>query len=90
MASTPGPHTGILREENIALWQIFGYRSIDGIPYPFKPSDNVQTLPGTNIKDLLFVSVDIDTGGGYEVLSPGQSYHISISLFDLVITAPVS
>lgn len=82
MPSVPGPHTGILREENIALRQIFGYRAIPNIHFPFQPSSNIQHLPGTQIKDLLLVAVDVDTGGGYDVISPGQSYHIGVSIFD--------
>jgi hypothetical protein len=39
-------------------------------------------LPGSSIKDVLFVSIDVDTGGGYQVISPEQSFHIGISLFD--------
>jgi DNA polymerase III epsilon subunit-like protein len=28
------------------------------------------------------VSVDVDTGGGYEAISPDQSFHIGVSIFD--------
>ena len=28
------------------------------------------------------MSVDVDTGGGYEVISPDQSFHVGISIFD--------
>ncbi|KAH7011501.1 QDE-2-interacting protein [Ilyonectria destructans] len=80
MSSAPGPHTGILREENLVLQQIFGYGDqpmhTDPIPRTGLP------LPGSSIKDILLVSVDVDTGGGYEVISPDQSFHVGISIFD--------
>ncbi|RSM06873.1 hypothetical protein CEP52_005531 [Fusarium oligoseptatum] len=76
------PHTGILREENIALRQILGYRPETIQTSPYNPPQIGQYLPGTFIKDALLVSVDIDTGGGYEVISPGQSFHIGVSIFD--------
>ncbi|RSL61727.1 hypothetical protein CEP54_006129 [Fusarium duplospermum] len=82
MALEQKPHTGILREENIALRQILGYRleTIQASPYNIPQIG--QYLPGTFIKDALLVSVDIDTGGGYEVISPNQSFHIGVSIFD--------
>lgn len=83
MPSVPGKHTGILREENIALRKIRGYHLetlLPSPPYSLPPIG--QYLPGTFIKDVLFVSIDVDTGGGYEVISPGQSFHIGTSIFD--------
>ncbi|KAG5984997.1 hypothetical protein E4U55_002104 [Claviceps digitariae] len=81
MPSIPGEHTGILREENIALRQIFGYRlATSGSPYSVPAIG--QYLPGTLIKDILIISIDVDTGGGYEVIKPGQNFHIGISIFD--------
>ncbi|KAJ4324359.1 hypothetical protein N0V84_003920 [Fusarium piperis] len=82
MASVQQPHTGILREENIALRQILGYRLETIQTSPYSPPQIGQYLPGTFIKDVLLVSVDVDTGGGYEVISPGQSFHIGVSIFD--------
>ncbi|EFY86563.1 QDE-2-interacting protein [Metarhizium acridum CQMa 102] len=83
MPSVPGEHTGILREENIALRQILGYRleSLHPAP-PYSPPPISHYIPGTHIKDVLLVAVDVDTGGGYEVISPGQSFHIGVSIFD--------
>lgn len=34
------------------------------------------------MKDVLLLCVDVDTGGGYEVISPEQSFHIGISVLD--------
>ncbi|KAK4065473.1 hypothetical protein Trihar35433_7593 [Trichoderma harzianum] len=82
MASVPGQHTGILREENIALRQILGYRLGTLTSSPYRLPSIGQCLPGTCIKDLLLVGVDVDTGGGYEAISEGQSFHIGISIFD--------
>lgn len=31
------------------------------------------------IKDVLITSIDVDTGGSYEVISPDQSFHIGVS-----------
>lgn len=82
MASVPGNHTGILREENLILRQILGYH-LESVQQPNSPLPVIgQYLPGTSIKDVLFVSIDVDTGGGYEDISPGQSFHIGISIFD--------
>jgi len=88
MPSIPGAHTGILREENIALRQIFGYRlATSGSPYT--PPNIGQYLSGTLIKDILILSIDVDTGGGYEVISPRQNFHIGISIFDTrCLTSP--
>ncbi|KAL6799500.1 hypothetical protein GGI42DRAFT_361398 [Trichoderma sp. SZMC 28013] len=82
MASVPGQHTGILREENIALRQILGYRLETLTSSPYKLPSIGHYLPGTSIKDVLLVSVDVDTGGGYEAISEEQSFHIGISIFD--------
>lgn len=82
MASVQQPHRGILREENIALRQILGYRLETIQTSPYSPPRIGQCLPGTFIKDVLLVSVDVDTGGGYQVISPGQSFHIGVSIFD--------
>ncbi|KAH0495460.1 hypothetical protein TgHK011_009010 [Trichoderma gracile] len=84
MASVPGSHTGILRDETLALRQILGYRreTIREPRFAHPRLDSLAHLPGSSIKDVLFVSVDVDTGGGYQVISPQQSFHIGLSLFD--------
>ncbi|KAL6788612.1 hypothetical protein J3E68DRAFT_415297 [Trichoderma sp. SZMC 28012] len=82
MVSVPGQHTGILREENIALRQILGYRLETLSSSPYRLPSIGQCLPGTCIKDILLVGVDVDTGGGYEAISEEQSFHIGISIFD--------
>ncbi|KAL7807321.1 QDE-2-interacting protein [Trichoderma aethiopicum] len=92
MASLPGPHTGILRDETIALRKILGYRldTIRDSTFKHPKLDNLPHLQGSSIKDVLFVSVDVDTGGGYEAISPEQSFHIGISLFDTrTLTKPM-
>ncbi|KAL7823512.1 QDE-2-interacting protein [Trichoderma gracile] len=84
MASVPGSHTGILRDETLALRRILGYRreTIREPRFAHRRLDSLAHLPGSPIKDVLFVSVDVDTGGGYQAISPEQSFHIGISLFD--------
>lgn len=76
------PHTGILREENIALRQLLGYHLESLRSSPFNLPQIGECLPGSLIKDVLIASIDIDTGGGYEVISPGQSFHIGLSILD--------
>lgn len=83
MASIPGKHTGILREENIALRQILGYHhETHQSNSPYDLPEIGQYLSGTSMKDVLLICVDVDTGGGYEVISPEQSFHIGISILD--------
>ncbi|UPL00654.1 hypothetical protein LCI18_011588 [Fusarium solani-melongenae] len=82
MTSVLRPHTGILREENIALRQLLGYRLETIQTLPYSPPQIGQYLPDTFIKDALLVSVDVDTGGGYETISLEQSFHIGVSIFD--------
>lgn len=83
MASVPGKHTGILREENIALRQILGYRhETHQSNSPYNLPEIGQYLSGTSMKDILLICIDVDTGGGYEVISPEQSFHIGISVLD--------
>lgn len=87
MPSVPGPHTGILREENLVLREIFGYGvESDTPPLP----QACSSLPYSSIKDLLLVAVDVDTGGKYEEISPGQSFHIGVSIFDTRFFANVN
>lgn len=85
MSSAPRPrsHTGILREENLILRQVFGYDDRELPPPLADPLPRTGSpLPGSCIKDVLLVSVDVDTGGGYELISPDQSFHVGISIFD--------
>jgi hypothetical protein len=81
MPSTPPSHTGILREETLVLGQIFGYDGQPTARSPTLPPTGIP-LPGSRIKDVLLVSVDVDPGGRYEVVSPDQSFHVGVSIFD--------
>ncbi|KAM3484706.1 hypothetical protein MY8738_002025 [Beauveria namnaoensis] len=71
-------HLGILREENIALRQIMGYNtdSLEASPYRIP-----QIGPGTSIKDVLVVAIDIDNPRCCLPLQD-QSYHIGLSILD--------
>ncbi|KAL6889867.1 hypothetical protein HDV57DRAFT_487914 [Trichoderma longibrachiatum] len=92
MASLPGAHTGILRDETVALRKILGYRldTIRDSAFRHSKLDNLPHLQDSSIKDVLFVSIDVDTGGGYQVISPEQSFHVGISLFDTrTLTKPM-
>lgn len=79
MASKPGTQPSIPREENLILQQVFGYD--DRNPLHTERLPRIGS-PGSSIRDILFLSVDVDTGGGYEVISPHQSFHVGISIFD--------
>lgn len=82
MPSVPGPHTGILREENLALRYILGYLLETLRQNTYEIPTMAPYLQGTRMLDIMLVSVDVDTGGGYETISPGQSFHIGISVLD--------
>ncbi|KFH45353.1 hypothetical protein ACRE_038380 [Hapsidospora chrysogenum ATCC 11550] len=82
MSSAPGPHTGIFREENAALRCLFGYAGNDlERPIP-EVVLHCPKLESSTIKDVLFVSVDVDTFQGYEKISEGQKYHIGVTILD--------
>lgn len=36
----------------------------------------------SSVRDVLLVSIEVDTAGGYERISPGQSFHVGVSVFD--------
>lgn len=82
MASVLRSHTGILREENIVLRQLFGYSLHTLESSPYRPPQIGHCLPGATIKDILLVAIDVDTGGGYQTISSDQSFHIGVSILD--------
>lgn len=82
-ASADAPaHKGILREETVALRQLLGYgRPTEAAAKLGVPELGIR-LPGTPMKDVLFVGLDIDTYQGYEVLIPDQQLHVGVSILD--------
>ncbi|KAM3450800.1 hypothetical protein NHJ6243_009734 [Beauveria neobassiana] len=74
-------HLGILREENIALRQIMGYNTDSLEASPYKIPQIGQFIPGTSIKDVLVVAIDIDNPRCCLPLQD-QSYHIGLSILD--------
>lgn len=82
MPSEPGPHMGIFRKENAALRCLFGYAGNDlERPIP-EAIFHCPPLESSTIKDVLFVSVDVDTFQGYEKIAEDQKYHIGITILD--------
>lgn len=74
-------HRGILREDNIALRQIMGYNTDSFEASPYKIPQIGQFIPGTSIKDVLVVAIDIDNPRCRLPLQD-QSYHIGLSILD--------
>jgi hypothetical protein len=73
---------GIFREENAALRYLFGYAGDDlERPIP-EPILHCPVLETSTIRDVLFVSVDVDTFQGYENISEDKKYHIGITTLD--------
>ncbi|KAJ3527467.1 hypothetical protein NM208_g10687 [Fusarium decemcellulare] len=68
------PHIGVLHEENIALRQILGYRLETVETSPYSPPQIGQCLPGTLIKDVLLVSIDVDAKY-YEAISTDDDFY---------------
>ncbi|KND87099.1 hypothetical protein TOPH_08280 [Tolypocladium ophioglossoides CBS 100239] len=80
--SSPPPHTGILRDETLALRHILGYWDGTSASSEFSATQLGTKLPESLITDILFVSVDLDTFQGYEKIRDDQQLHIGISTFD--------
>ncbi|MBE3049787.1 hypothetical protein IMZ48_46280 [Candidatus Bathyarchaeota archaeon] len=75
-------HTGILREETVALRQLLGYGRPTEASLRLSVPEIGTRLPGSSMKDVLFVGLDIDTFQGYEVIIPDQQMHVGISILD--------
>ena len=75
-------HTGILREETVALRQLLGYGRPTEASLRLGVPEIGTSLPGSSMKDVLFVGLDIDTIQGYEVIVPDQQMHVGISILD--------
>ncbi|VUC37717.1 unnamed protein product [Clonostachys rosea] len=80
--SVAGPHTGILREENIALRQIFGYHTDGPNITELNVPEIGQDLPGIGIKDVLLLAFDVDIKSGEKKVTLDQRWHIGVSTFD--------
>ncbi|KAM0328488.1 hypothetical protein ACHAQA_004895 [Verticillium albo-atrum] len=75
-------HTGLLREEVLALRSVLGYTDFAG-PYATLQSPGFGTkLPDSSMKDVLLVAVDVDSNNRTEEACPDQQLHIGVSLFD--------
>ncbi|KAF4459684.1 serine threonine kinase [Fusarium albosuccineum] len=75
------PHTGSLLEENIVLRQILGYRLETVETSLYNLPQIGQCLPGTFIKDVLLVSIDVDAKD-YEAISADHDFRIGVSILD--------
>lgn len=74
-------HLCILREENLALRQIMGYNTDSLEDFPYSIPQLGQCIPGTSIKDLLVVSIDVDHPRWYLPIQD-LSCHIGVSILD--------
>lgn len=81
-------HRGIFREENIALREILGYSLDTILTSPYMPPNIGDYIPGTLIKDVLFVAIDVDKGRSYGVTDISERFHVGISIFDTRCLTP--
>lgn len=93
MAQSLPPHTGLLREENLALRYLLGYSTdtlTSSLFHDAKLDEKLPNSPINNnsvIKDVLLVSIVVRISGGYEAFKnptndEPQQWHIGISTFD--------
>lgn len=75
-------HTGILREETVALRKLLGYGRPTEASVRLGVPELGTSLPGSSMWDVLLVGLDIDTFQGYEELIPDQQLHIGVSILD--------
>lgn len=75
------PHHGILREEVIAMRQIFGYTKYKDTTFTIP--DLAAFLPGSEVKDVLLVAIDVDVPQNYDKKQIDlQLLHIGVSILD--------
>ncbi|KAF5003357.1 hypothetical protein FDECE_10087 [Fusarium decemcellulare] len=75
------PHTGVLLEDNIVLRQILGYRLETVETSLYNLPQIGHCLPGTFIRDVLLVSIDVDAKD-YEAISADHDFRIGVSILD--------
>lgn len=75
-------HMGILREETVALRQLLGYGRSTEASLRLDVPELGTNLPGSSMRDVLLVGLDVDTFQGYEELIPDQQLHVGISILD--------
>ncbi|KAL2761072.1 hypothetical protein ACRALDRAFT_1066551 [Sodiomyces alcalophilus JCM 7366] len=81
------PHQGILRQENLVLRTIFGYanekHTSPSASTGSLPSFLGECFPGSSMKDLLLVAIDVDAPQSYNKANIEQHLlHIGISILD--------
>ncbi|KAI0813580.1 hypothetical protein GGR55DRAFT_537996 [Xylaria sp. FL0064] len=69
-----------LREEILVIRQLFGYS--DACHSASEASSLGTRLPNSSMKDVLFISIDVDTYQGYEHLATDPQLHIGVSILD--------
>ncbi|KAJ3497887.1 hypothetical protein NLG97_g1551 [Lecanicillium saksenae] len=84
MSALP-PHKGILQPATVALRHILSYSDYSLYhPSALTNANFAAKLDGSILTDILFLSVDIDTGSllSYRVLDDEKQYSIGISVLD--------
>lgn len=81
IAETPA-HKGILREETVALRQLLGYGRSTKASLRLNVPELGTNLPGSSMRNVLLVGLDVDTFQGYDELIPDQQLHVGISILD--------
>lgn len=80
-------HSSLLRDEVLVMRVLFGYLHEDIVQTPSLPQSLPaslgNTLPGSAIRDVLFVALDDDTKDSYQTLNFDKDFHIGISILSL-------
>ncbi|KAI1280261.1 hypothetical protein F5Y07DRAFT_413363 [Xylaria sp. FL0933] len=80
MLESTAPVTIPLRDEILAIRQLFGYS--DACHSASEASSLGTRLPNSSMKDVLFIGIDVDTYQGYERLATDPQLHIGVSILD--------
>ncbi|GAW11610.1 hypothetical protein ANO14919_009570 [Xylariales sp. No.14919] len=71
-----------LRDEILAIRQLFGYSDTCQLSSAHGASNLGATLPNSSMKDVLLIGIDVDTYQGYEHLPTDPQLHIDVSILD--------
>ncbi|KAI0466721.1 hypothetical protein F4859DRAFT_289198 [Xylaria cf. heliscus] len=71
-----------LRDEILAIRQLFGYPNTCQLSSVHGAPNLGATLPNSSMKDVLLIAIDVDTYQGYEHLPADPQFHIGVSILD--------